>query len=107
MTHLLREGIIVSSKTRGGVGVILAALLGAILAEQVFIRHAQAYCASPSWRVELLSVTASDGSTAHEAYWPTQGVLTAYEGRQSRSGSAEISFSFAPAGSIERVRGGQ
>ena len=61
--------------------VVIAALLGALSASQVFARRAKADCASWYWKVELLSVTANDGNTTHHGYWPTEGMLESFNGR--------------------------
>ena len=92
-----------SVKTRSRLGMLAAALLGAVSAGQVFVRHAKADCAEQAWRVDLISATASDGSTAHQSYWPISGELHAYADDVLHTGHAEISFPQAPTGSIQRV----
>src|SRR6187397_117627 len=93
-----------SLKTRSRVGMLVAALLGAILAGQVFARHAEADCAEHTWRVDLISATASDGTSAHQVFWPIRGELHAYEDHVAHTGHAAISFHEAPAGAIQQVR---
>ena len=90
-----------SSKAQGGVGVLAAALLGALVASQIFGRRAKADCSERTWRVELVSVTASDGSSAHQLYWPTAGSLSAY------AQFAQIAFQTSSTEDIQRVRAGQ
>ena len=92
-----------SLKTRSRVGMLVAALLGAILASQVFVRRAEADCAEPTWRVDLVSATASDGTTAHQAHWPVTGNLHAYQDDVLHTGYAVISFFQAPGGTIQQV----
>jgi hypothetical protein len=93
-----------SLKTRSRVGMLVAALLGAILAGQIFARHAEADCVEPTWRVDLISATASDGTTAHQALWPIKGELHAWQDDVLHTGHAAISFPQAPAGAIQQVR---
>jgi hypothetical protein len=93
-----------SLKIRSRVGMLVAALLGALLAGQVFARHAEADCVEHTWRVDLISATASDGSTAHQAYWPIKGDLHAWQDNVLNTGHAAISFPEAPAGAIQQVR---
>ncbi|HYP75551.1 MAG TPA: hypothetical protein VER12_06345 [Polyangiaceae bacterium] len=89
-----------SFKTRGRVGIFVAALLGAMLANHVFARRAGADCSERMWRVELVSVTASDGSTEHQAYWPNGGALGSYRE------AAHLDFDQSTPGAIQQVWAG-
>ncbi len=77
---------------------MLWGLAGAALGCLSFAKWAGADCSPPEWRVQLTSVTASDGTTEHQMYWPTSARLTSYDGH------AHITASPAPsAGSVARV----
>jgi hypothetical protein len=69
-----------SKRVRSRIGILIAALAGAVTASHVFARRAHADCQSPEWQVELQSVTASNNSTTHQGYWPTGAILLSSPG---------------------------
>lgn len=86
-THatLLTQGWNMSKRVRSRVGVIVAALVGAITAGHVFARPAKAgaNCSPQAWNVQLLSVVASRNnvpSTTQQAYWPGDAILASSPG---------------------------
>lgn len=71
-----------SKRVRSRIGVFAAALVGALVASHVFARraNADANCSPPEWKLKLSSVKASNASTEHQAYWPTDAVLLSSPG---------------------------
>ena len=68
-------------RLQSGVGFIALGTLGALAGQLVVTDHAAACsCAEPEWRVELESVTSSDASVDHRAFWPADAFLASYRG---------------------------
>ncbi len=83
-------------------GVVIVAMLGAVCGSVAVRRPVRACdCSEDLWRVTLRSVESDAADVSHEAYWPTEGELSAY------SGHASIWFSSAPPGQVSRVEAGQ
>lgn len=67
-------------RIQSGVGILVLGVLGALAGQLVVAEHAAACsCAEPEWRVELESVTSSDASVDHRAFWPADAFLTSYK----------------------------
>jgi hypothetical protein len=68
-------------RLQSGFGLLIVGALGALTGQLVVADHAAACsCAEPEWLVTLVSVTSSDGSVDHRAFWPTVAFLSSYEG---------------------------
>lgn len=67
-------------RIQSGVGLLALGVLGAWAGQLVVAQHAAACsCAEPQWGVELVSVTSSDASVDHRAFWPADAVLSSFK----------------------------
>jgi hypothetical protein len=71
----------VERRASGSLALVLMAIVGGIAGFGVTARKVGACsCIQPEWTLQFQSATASDGTSDHKKYWPTEGGLQAYEG---------------------------